>query len=160
MAGGPLFPSSIGYPTNGLVYPGYRVGGSNSRQFGGHRAAASLGSDAVLELIFEMPQSLPTGTGKLRASVVANATSGNGVINPSWASLANGENYDTISLTAEGNTTVTWSTGNADQVLEALITLDADTIVADEYVVMRITFVSGSWTLAQISTWQFSIVWQ
>lgn len=160
MAGGPLFPSSIGYPSNGLVYPGYHIGTTNSRQWGGHKAVASLGSDAVLELVFEMPQSLPTGTGKLRVTAIADATSGNAVINPGWASLAVGEDYDTISMNAEGNTTITWSTGDDEELLESLITLDADTLVADEFTVMQITFVSASWTLAAISTFTMSIIWE
>lgn len=160
MAGGPLLPTSIGYPSNGRVYPGYHIGSTNSRQWYGHRCEASLGADAILELVFEMPQSLPTGTGKLRVTAIADATSGNAVINPAWASLAVGEDYDTISLTAEGNTTITWSTGDDEELLESVITLDADTIVADEFIIMQITHVSASWTLAAISTLTFSIIWE
>lgn len=160
MAGGPLLPVGIGYPTNGLVYPGYHIGSTNSRLWWGIRADASLGSDAVLQLDFEAPQSLPSGTAKLRVLAIADATSGNAVINPAWASLAVGEDYDTISLTAEGNTTITWSTGDDEELLESIITLDADTVVADEIIRMHITFVSGSWTLAVVGTFRFSIIWE
>jgi hypothetical protein len=126
----------------------------------GHRCAASLGADSVLELLFEMPQALPTGTAKLRILAIADATAGDSKVNPAWASLAVGEDYDTISVTAEGVDTNTWATGDDEELIERIITLDADTIVADEIVVMRITFTTASWTLAQISTWNFSIIWE
>ena len=160
MAGGPVYPFSIGYPSSGRVYPGYHVGSTNARQWYGRRCEASLGADAILELNFQMPQVLPSGTSKLRCLMQADATAGDGVINPAWASLAVGEDYDTISLTGEGNDTTTWASGDDEELLESIITLDADTIVVDEIVVMQITFVSASWTLAQISTWNFSIIWE
>lgn len=160
MAGGPIFPFSVAYPSSGRVYPGYNIGVTNSRPLQGHLCEASLGADAVVTLVFEAPQSLPAGTPYLRAIAAANATSGNGVVNPAWASIAIEEDYDGASLTAEGNSTITWSTGDPDDLKEALIQLDADTVVADEYIVMEVTFVSASWTLAAISTWLFSIVWQ
>lgn len=161
MAGGPIFPFSTAYPSGGAVYPGIHTGSTNGRQWEGPRCVASLGSDAVLELAFQMPpSSLPSGTGKLRVLALADATSGNAVINPAWASLAVGEDYDTITLNAEGNTTITWSTGDDEELLESKITLDADTLVAGEVVVMQIAFVSASWTLAAVSTYAFSIIWE
>jgi hypothetical protein len=159
MAGGPIYPFSVGYPSNGNVYPGYHVGSTNNRQWYGHRCIASLGTDSILELMFQIPQVLPSGVSKLRCLILADAVAGNGVINPAWASLAVGEDYDTISLNAEGNDTTTWAAGDDEELLESIITLDADTIVADEIVVMQITF-DDTWTLAAISTWDFSIIWE
>lgn len=160
MAGGSIKPFSVAYPSSGRVYPGYHIGSTNSRLWEGYRCEASLGADAILELNFEMPQVLPSGTPKLRCLAIADATSGDSKINPAWASLAVGEDYDTISLTAEGVDTNTWAAGDDEELIERIITLDADTIVADEIVVMQITFTTASWTLAQISTWNFSIIWE
>ena len=162
MAGGPIYPFSIGYPSSGRVYPGYHLGSANSRQFYGHRCEASLGADSILELIFEIPQVLPSGDAKLRVLMIADAVAGDGVINPGWASLAVGEDYDTIAMNAEGADTTTWAAGDDEELLESIIVLDADAVVADELVVMQITFVSAGavWTLAQISTWNFSIIWE
>jgi hypothetical protein len=160
MAGGPIKYFSAAYPASGQVYPGYHIGTTNNRKWHGHRCEASLGSDAILELNFEAPQSLPSGTPKLRCLVISDDTSGDGVINPAWASLPVGGDYDTVALNAEGNTTITWATGDNEELLEEIIVLDADTVVEDEIIIMQITFVSASWTLASISTWNFSIIWE
>jgi len=162
MAGGPLFPFSNYPDSNGRIYPGPHVGATNGRVDFGIKVEASLGADSKLQLRFQMPPSaLPTGTLKLDVVALANATSGNGVINPAWVSVAGGANPDTATLTAEGNTTLTWAAGDNDDYKWTKIILDASTApAAGEVVVMEITFVSVSWTLAQVSTWNFSLIWE
>ena len=160
MAGGALLHSDPIYDTNGNIYPGIYTGSSNSRKSPGHVVVASLGANSVLTLEFEAPQVLPSGTPYLRVRALANGN-GNGVFNPAWASVAvgAGEGPDNVTPSAEGNTTITWSSDQND-FKEAKVQLDADTIVADEIIHMEITFVSASWTLAVISVWEFSIIWE
>lgn len=140
----------LAYPTNGNVYPGIWVGVTNSKQEGGHKVAASLGADSVLELSFVAPPTLPSGTGKLVLLLKANATSGSVKINPGWVSLdpAAGDNRDTATFNAEGTQTVTWSAGDADDYKELKVTLDADTLVGGEVVCVELTFETASWSLA------------
>lgn len=159
MAGGPIKPSSAVPATAGKVFPLVYSGATNARLEEALGVMASLDGDAIWYLTFEMPPSLPSGTGKLRLLLRANATSGAAKINPKWASVAAGENADTITLNAEGTSTATWSSGDDDDYKELLVTLDADTLVANEIVYMALTFETSSWTLAQKLACLPSIVW-
>ena len=161
MAGGPLAPNSIYIGgASGRLFPNFHQGATNSRSDEGIGVEASLTADSTAELRFEMPPSLPTGTGKLRLLALSNATTGAAKVNPTWASVAVEENPDTISITAEGTGTITWSTGDNDQYKELKVTLDADTLVAGEVVVLNLVFETTGWTLAQVSTWSPSIIWE
>lgn len=160
MAGGPLFPFSAIPVTATRVFPNVHQGGTNSRREEGMGVQASVGANATWALRFEMPQELPTGTAKLRLLALAAATSGAAKVNPTWASVAVEESPDTVTLNAEGTQTVTWGTGDTDQYKELLVTLDADTVVADEIIAMNLVFETSSWTLAVVSTWQASIIWE
>ncbi len=160
MAGGPLFPFSIVMPATGRVGIGPHVGASNSRSDEGIQVEASLGADSVVELRFQMPPTLPTGTGKLLMNALSVATSGNAKPHVKWASVADAEAPDDVTLNDEGVETVTWSAGNDDDYKFTKRTLDADTLVGGEIVVMHLTFETASWTLASISTWIVSIIWE
>jgi hypothetical protein len=162
MAGGPIFPRSAYPVTSGNVFPNVHVGaGANSKHEEGLGVAASIGADSTWRLRFQMPPSaLPSGTGKLLLRALANATSGAAKVNPKWASVAAEEDPSSATLNAEGTTTVTWSTGDNDQYKESKITLDADTLVAGEEVVLDLVFETSSWTLAQVSTWIPSVIWE
>ena len=161
MAGGPLFPHSAFPVTAGRAFPNFYVGGgSNSKHDEGLGVEASVGADTTWRLRFQLPPTLPTGTAKLRLLALANATSGNAKVNPKWASVAPGESPSAATLNAEATSTLTWSTGDADKYKELKITLDADTLVAGEEVVMDLVFETASWTLAQVSTWIVSIIWE
>ena len=161
MAGGPIFPHSTFPVTADRVFPNFHVGaGANSKHDEGLGVEASVGADSTWRLRFQMPPSLPTGTGKLRLLALANATSGVAKVNPKWVSVAVEEDPSGATLNAEGTSTVTWSTGDDDQYKELKVTLDADTLVASEEVVMDLVFETTSWTLAQVSTWIASIIWE
>lgn len=161
MAGGPIFPHSAFPVTAGRVFPNFHVGaGANSKQDEGLGVEASVGADSTWRLRFQMPPTLPTGTGKLRLLALANATSGVAKVNPKWVSVAVEEDPSGATLNAEGTSTVTWSTGDNDQYKELKVTLDADSLVASEEVVMDLVFETTSWTLAQVSTWIASIIWE
>lgn len=162
MAGGPIFANSTYLGgASGRLFPNFHVGaGANSKHDGGIGVAASLASDSIARLRFQMPPTLPSGTGKLRLLALANATSGAAKVNPKWASVAVEEDPSSATLNAEGTGTVTWASGDNDQYKELKVDLDADTLVAGEIVAMDLTFETSSWTLAQVSTWIPSIIWE
>ena len=161
MSGGPIFPNSAYPVTAGNVFPNFHVGaGANSKHDEGMGVAASIAADSTWRLRFQMPPTLPTGTGKLRLLALANATSGAAKVNPKWVSVAVEENPSSATPVAETVQTVTWAAGDNDQYKELKVTLDADTLVAGEIVVMDLVFETASWTLASVSTWVASIIWE
>ena len=160
MAGGPVAPISAFPATTGRVFESVHTGGGgNSPNEIGMGVEASVGADSTWQLRFKMPESLPSGTAKLQLWALANATTGSAKVNPKWRSVAVEEDPTDTSLNAEGTSTLTWSTGDDDQYKELLITLDADTVVAGEMIVMDLVFETTSWTLAAISTWHAFIIW-
>jgi len=161
MAGGIIFPYSVYPVTAGKVFENVHVGaGANSKHEVGLGVMASVDGDAIWRLRFWMPPELPTGTGKLYQRALANATSGVSKTNVKWVSVASEEDPSGATLNAEGTDTITWSTGDNDQYKELKTTLDADTLVVSEIVVMDWTFETTSWTLAQVSTWFAGIIWE
>lgn len=162
MAGGPVSPISTFPVTVDRVFANVHEGdGANSKQDIGLGVEASVGADSIWRLRFKMPEVLPaTGTGKLQLWALADAITGVAKVNPKWASVAPGEDPSSATLNAETAGTITWSTNDDDEYQELKITLDADTLVAGEMVVMDLTFETASWTLAQISTWYPWIIWE
>lgn len=161
MANTVLHPISAVPITTDRVYPNIHVcAGSGFKHIEGLGVQASVGADATWRIVFQVPQTLPTGTCKLRLLALANATSGNAKVNPKWASCAVEEDPSSLTLQAETVQTVSWSTGDNDQFKELKVTLDADTVVAGEIIVMDLVFETSSWTLAQISTWLASVIWE
>jgi hypothetical protein len=171
MAGGPFLPSSAFPVTAGKVFPYVYVGaGANSKYEEGLGVMASLDADAIWDLRFQMPTTLPTGTPTFRLLALANATAGVARVNPKLVSVAVGESPSAATPVAETVTpdsqagqsggsgaTLTWgnSPSDADQYLEARWTI---TVVAGGIVVCRLTFETSSWTLATISVWFPSIL--
>jgi hypothetical protein len=162
MAGGPIYPSSATPDASGELFPNVHVGGTNSRRVEGMGVANAtlLTANRTWFLTFEMPGTLPSGTCKLRLLSLANATSGDLKFNPTWASVAVEETYDTITLTAEGTQTVTWAAGDNDQWKQTKVTLDADTPVGGELIYMALVFEDTSTTLAVTSTHLASVIWE
>jgi hypothetical protein len=176
MAAGPLFPQSAYPVTASRVFPNVHVGaGANSKHDEGLGVEASLGADSIWRLRFQLPPTLPTGTGKLRLLCLANATSGAIRVNPKWASVAVGESPSGATLNAETTTpdaragaagspgasdTLVWGAADNDQYLEAKWVLNADTLVAGEIVAMDLTCETSGWTLAAVLTMIPSLIWE
>lgn len=162
MAGGPFGLVSAVPVTAGRAFGNIHVGaGSGMKHVDGLGVEASVGADTVWALVFQrFPASLPTGTCKLVLSAFANATSGAAKVNAKWASAAAADDWSSLTLNAEGTSTLTWAAGNNDDELELKVTLDADTPVGGERVIMNLTFETSSWTLAQVSTWLAVIVFE
>ena len=157
-----LFPSSVYPVTADRVFAWIHVGGgANSKHDEGLGVEASLGADAIWRLRFQLPPTLPSGTGKLRL-VSLSAPSLNGVakVNPKWASVADGEDPSSATLNAEGTTTITHNTTSNDKFVMTKITLDADTLVAGEIVVMDLTFETSGWTINEEFMCQPAIIWE
>lgn len=158
---GMIFPYSCYPATAGRVFPNFHEGdGGISPHDQGLGVEASVGADSTWELRFAMPPVLPTGTCKLRMLGLADAVAGVAKINPKWKSVAVEEDPSTGALNAEGTSTVTWAAADDDVYKELKVTLDADTVVADEVIVMDLVFETAAWTLAQVSTWIVFVIWE
>ncbi len=162
MAGGPVFPRSA-FPVTSDTFVNFHVGaGANSKQDEGLGVTDSIASDATWRLRFQTPPQLPSGTAKLRLRTLAATVSANkdAKVNPKWASIAASEDPSSATLNPEGTTTVTFTTSDGDKYIETSITLDADTIVAGEEIVMDLVFETTGWTLDKVSTWIVSVIWE
>lgn len=161
MAGGPLFPYSAHPVTAGRVFPNTHIAAAaNSKHERGMGVEASVGADSIWRLRFECPGTLPSGTGKIRLRALAAATTGNAKVNVKWRSVAMEEDPAGSAPTAEGVSTLTWAAGDSDVYKELKVTLDADTLVGGEIVVVDLTFETALWTLAVVSTWTAAIIWE
>lgn len=160
MAGGPIFPNSAFPVTAGSCFPNFHVGaGSYSKQDEGLGVAASIGADATWRLRFHFPPTLPTGTAKIRLLALANATSGVAKCTVKDAVVAVEASPSGASLTSETQAVITWGAGDNDQYKEAKVTLTT-TPVGSSVLVCDLVFNYAEWTLAQVSTWIASLIWE
>jgi hypothetical protein len=161
MSGGPILPSSVYLgAASGNLYPNFYVSATNTNSASaieGIGVVASLGADATATMQFNMPESIPSGTFKLRVLAWANATSGVAKLTVSDAATSAGSNIGGTTLTAETQLSQTWAT--ADIIVENKITLTTSP-TANQIVTIKAVFNTASWTLAAASTWQFSLVWE
>lgn len=161
MVYGRLAPFSRFPVTAGLVYPKYFDPGSGNgtRRMLGLGVAASIASDAVWELMWSAPLSIPTGTMKLELWLRTSATTGNARANPKWDGVALSANPGAATLNAEGVVTVT---ANSTQYAPTVskVTLDATTLQAGEILAMNLTFETASWTLGSESVWVPWLIWE
>ncbi len=143
MAGGPILPFSAVPITSGKVFP-VLLTAEMPQSLG---FLASLDADAIYRLFYRMPEVLPSGTGKLLMVGQANATTGVAKLNVKWKSWGANEVPAAASLTAETVDTMTFAT-TAYRLTEIKRTLDADTLVAGELVMIDLTGETSGWTLA------------
>ncbi len=162
MAGGPILPASALPLTAPNVFPFVFVGdGANGHRSNWLGVIASVPADSIWDMEFVMPPSaLPSGTGKIRILALADAVTGDAKINVKWASVAVEEDPSAATMNAEGTSTITWGANDDDEYKELKVTLDADTLVAGEIVVMQLTFETASWTLAVTSAYLPMIIWE
>jgi len=164
MAGGPIFPNSVyvGGASGNLSATVY-VPATNTNSSGaieGIGVISTLGSggvDASAVLQFQLPTAIPPGTLKLRTLGWANATSGSAKITPSDGQTAVGSNIGATTLTAETQITLTWTA--ADVIVENKTILDT-VPTASNILTVQVTFNNTGWTLAAVSVWVFSLVWE
>lgn len=161
MSGGPLLPSSVYLGgASGNLFPNFYVPATNTNGAGaieGVGVVASLGADAAAVLQFNLPESIPTGTAKLRCLAMANATSGVAKLTIKDGQTAAGSNIGATTLSTETQVSQTWAT--ADVLVENKVTLTTAP-TANEILTILATFNTSGWTLAAVSVWQFSLVWE
>ena len=161
MSGGPILPSSIYLGgASGNLSANFYVPATNTNGAGAFEdivVAASLPADAPAVLQFNLPESIPTGTLKLRCLAWANATSGVAKLTVSDGQTAVGSSIGATSLTAETQVSQTWS--SADVIVENKVTLTTSP-TANEILTVLATFNTSGWTLAAASNWAFSLVWE
>ncbi len=157
-----VMPSSIYLGgAGGRLFPNVYIPNTNTNGAGaieGVGVAASIGSDSAAVIQFNLPPVLPsTGTLKLRCLAMANATSGVAKLTIKDKNVAAGNSLGTSTLNTETQLSQTWAT--ADILVENKITLTSTPAGNDVFTVLA-TFNSTSWTLAAVSTWQFSLIWE
>ena len=161
MAGGPILASSIYLGgASGNLYPNFYIPATNTNAAGafeGIGVVASLGADSVAVLQYNLPESIPTGTAKIRCLAMANATSGIAKLTLSDGQTAAGSNIGATTLTADTQVSQTWAT--ADILVENKVTI-ATSPTANSILTVKATFNTTGWTLAQASTWQLSLIWE
>ena len=162
MAGGPIFPSSTYFGDGaGVISPMYYIPATNTNTAGaieGCGVVASLAADTNLTMQFNLPEVIPAGTLKLRTLIWANATTGNAQFTVSDGQTAPGSNIGATTLTAEGSQgPITWTA--ADVLVEKKTSLTT-VPVANDILTIQVVFKTSGWTLAQVSVWQFSLVWE
>lgn len=157
-----LFPVSAFPATEGKVYPEAFNSVSNGFWIEGLGVMANLNADAELHYVFQVPNPLPAGVAKLEVVATAYDGAGDAKFNPKWKSIALGETFDLAagSLNAEGTQTLTWVAGDGLKFKRAVVTLDADTVVADEFVALRLAMETTNWTLNQRSLWLVAMLWE
>lgn len=151
------------YPTSASrTFMNVHVGkGANSKHEQGLGVAASLSANSIWRLRFLLPPVLPSETMKLRLLALANAQTGNAQVNPAWTAASPEDDPSSLTLTAEGTSSLTWSTGDDDVYKELKITLDgAPAPSASDVIAMDLQFIASGWTLAAVSTWIPSIIWE
>jgi hypothetical protein len=164
MTGGPILPSSI-FVGNaaGNAYPIFYTPNTNTNTAGyieGVGVVASLGADAPVTLQFNLPESIPAGTLKLRTLAMANSTSNSAILTIADAGTAVGSNIGATTLTTDVSShSITWTT--ADVLVEYKLALTGSGVnTANNIATVLVTFNHTSWTLAVQSVWQFSLVWE
>ena len=164
MAGGPILPSSIYLGgASGNLSPTFYISSAGigttwgAGAFEGIGVVASLAADATAVLQYNLPESIPSGTCKLRVLALANAASGTAVLVVGDGQTAVGSNIASATITAEATYSTAWTA--ADNLVEVKITMSTSP-TANNIFTVHAGFKTSSWSLAQSSVWQFSLVWE
>jgi hypothetical protein len=162
MAGGPIAPHSVymGGASGKLfphVYAG--AGGNAAAHREGVGVMASLDADSTVEMHFQVPPTVPTGTLKLLNRMMANATSGTAKYTVKDATVANAADPSAATLTSETQSSATWAAGDNDKFKDVKTTLTASPAGSDTLVV-AVTFNTSSYTLAQVLNNAFFLIWE
>jgi hypothetical protein len=165
MAAGPILPSSIYLGgASGNLSPTFYTSGAGTTTANstieGIGVVASLGADSAAILQFNMPEVIPSGTIKLRILAWANATTGTAKLDIIDGATSVGSNIANATFTTEsGSPTVSQAWSSADVIVENKVNLTTSP-TANQILTVKANFKTASWTLAQASVWQFSIVWE
>lgn len=158
---GAIAPTSLYLGTaSGRLFPYFYESATNTNTLGydeGIGVVASLGTDSLAILRFPMPPTIPSGQLKLRLLALADATSGVAKVTVADGTCPAGTNPGAVSVTTETQVSQTWAT--ADIYVEQKVNLSA-TPAGNNMLIVGITFNTSGWTLAAISVWIPTIIWQ
>ena len=159
MSGGPIFPSSIYLGAGaGNLSATVFVPSTNTNAAGaieGIGVVGSLGSDATAVIQFTIPESVPSGTLKLRTWGWA-ADAHVAKITVSDNNTAVSSNIGATTLTAETQISMTMT---VDVINENKTTLTNAAVANNNYTIKAVFNTTG-WSLTATSVWQFSLVWE
>jgi len=160
MAGGPL--KSRGVVENSdRVWAGVFIGGgANGHRVNAWKAQANMSADTTLRFDYAVGPTLPSGQAKLKIRAMAPAVLNDAKIDVLWNLAADGEDASSLILTSEGIQTITWAAGDTDKTKITKVNLDFQPVVAGEFIILQVVFKTSGWTLAVISGWKFSIIFE
>lgn len=159
-------PYSIACLNGGRIFPNYYIASSGPgvlRYKGiGLAGSGSLTGNTTGELVFQIPNILPTGSPVLNGRVQAPVVGGTGSYEILWTSVSTGQDPASFSLFTEGTGSIGYQSTESGYVKAFSIPLDADAsgIAAGDMVTMRAVFLSNGWTIPQTSTWRLWIEYQ
>lgn len=143
----------------GNLFPNVYIGGGGnvSPADAGWGVAASLSASPVLQLRFQMPSAIPSGTFKLASYCQANATSGVAKYTPSDAMVAGGSSPSAATLTGDTQVSQTWSAADVYVVNKTTL---SGVPTADSVSVVAVTFNASGWTLASLMSCRWVELWE
>lgn len=169
MSGGPFYPAADP-GTSGELFFNTHVGGggNNAARYPGLGVAnaTDLTADRYWSLLWFFT-TLPTGTAYFDLGAMADVQAGDLSVDPQWASMAFDEDFSAGTLNAEGpdpdsrvggngadgdNSTFGWDTNDDDVMLKSRWTLNADTVVAGEAIIMGLKIVNADTDVAAVVT--------
>jgi hypothetical protein len=159
MAGGPMFPSSIylggasGNLSSTIFVPSTNTNAAGAIE--GIGVIGSLGSDSTAVLQFNLPETIPTGTCKLRTLMWApDAHAGKLTISDGQTAVSS--NIGATTLTAETQISIT---AVVDVINENKTTLTTAP-TSNNILTIKAVFNTTGWAITGTSVWQFSLVWE
>jgi hypothetical protein len=156
MSGGPIFPCSVdlGVNLSSAVYvPTTNTNAAGSIE--GIGVIGSLGSDSTAVLQFNLPESIPSGTFKLRTLMWAPDAHVS-KLTVSDGQTAVSSNIGATTLTAETQISIT---AVVDVINENKTNLTTSP-TANQILTIKAVFNTIGWTITGTSVWQFSLIWE
>lgn len=160
MAGGPISPSSVYLGgAAGDLFPNFYAGtgGNASSHDEGIGVIASLANDRTAELRFPMPSSIPSGTLKLMVRGIGAANTQVAKFTVSDGSCGSGSSPSAVSLTAESQSTATFT--GVDNYIDTKVTLTTSPSANDDLIV-ALKFQTSGWTASTVTTWLIWVLWE
>lgn len=162
MKGGPLFPYTVVPLDTSYVFP-YTYTGSGPSTNKYEECIGALGpagADRTCALRFRLPPILPEGSPYLELIAMSVATTGVAKVNPKWFCARSGDDPSSFTLAAEGTQTVTFTGSSPHRHLISRVPLDVTSFYGASTLCMNLVFETSGWTVAPITGWVPTIIWE